>query len=570
MLTTGSIPLILLALTGIAAEPAELAELPAKPLTEPSGTLRLELLEKAPGAEPVPTSANVFLVAPDGSPVKPPSADVPFFHDHFSADGTLSLELPPGAYRYEVERGPEHRPASGTVEVRDGETTVERATVERWIDLARRGWRSGELHVHRPIEHMGTLLRAADLHLAPVLTVWNRSSLWDSRPLPAELVVEAGPGRAYHILGCEDERRGGALLFYNLTRPLGFRGSTPEHPSPMQYLEKALEQPTAWVDVEKPFWWDAPTWVSSGRVHSIGIANNHMLRRGVLGNEAWGKPRDLERLPPPRGNGLYTQELYYRILDCGFRIPPSAGSASGVLPNPVGYNRVYVRMEDSYPSGPSWYGAWWKGLAEGRCFVTNGPILLVEANGRPPGEVFRGEEGRPFEVALDIRVDGDEPVERIEVVRDGEIVRRIVPDSPPGDRAAAGTSGGAGRGLWLRPEPLVFARPGWLLVRAIAAAPDTFRFASTGPWYVQMPRAERRVHRADVEYFIAWIDERMASLEASEDLRDPGRRESVLRPHREARKRFGALLAEAVAEGPPEEAIREGPAPPDGARREHP
>jgi hypothetical protein len=280
-------------------------------------------------------------------------------------------------------------------------------------------------------------------------------------------------------------------------------------------------------------------------VSSIGIANNHMYRRGALANEAWGRPRDAARLPPPRGNGFYSQELYYRILDCGFRIPPSAGSASGVLPNPVGYSRAYVRLD-----GPFAYEAWWKGLAEGRCFVTNGPILLVEGNGRPPGEVFRGQDGAPVVIALDIRVDGNDPIEAVEVVRDGEIVRRIVPELPREDRAAEAASGAPRRASWIRPEPLVFARPGWFLVRVIAARGDTFRFASTAPYYVEVGEARRTVHRDDVEFFLRWIDERVATLEASDDLRDHARRESVLRPHREARRRFEALLEEASRQAP--------------------
>ena len=47
---------------------------------------------------------------------------------------------------------------------------------------------------------------------------------------------------------------------------------------------------------------------------------------------------------PRSGNGYWSQEIYYHLLNCGLRLPPSAGSASGVLPNPVGYNRVYVHV----------------------------------------------------------------------------------------------------------------------------------------------------------------------------------------------------------------------------------
>ncbi len=59
-------------------------------------------------------------------------------------------------------------------------------------------------------------------------------------------------------------------------------------------------------------------------------------------------------------------------LNLGFRLPPSAGPASGVKPAPVGYNRVYVKV----PGGltlEKWYAA----LKRGDNFVTNGPIPFV-------------------------------------------------------------------------------------------------------------------------------------------------------------------------------------------------
>src|SRR5262249_705740 len=80
------------------------------------------------------------------------------------------------------------------------------------------------------------------------------------------------------------------------------------------------------------------------QIDSIGLANNHMCRDRMYEDEAWGKPRIAERLPAPLGNGYWSQEIYYHVLNCGLRIPPSAGSASGVLPNPVGYDRVYVHV----------------------------------------------------------------------------------------------------------------------------------------------------------------------------------------------------------------------------------
>ena len=82
------------------------------------------------------------------------------------------------------------------------------------------------------------------------------------------------------------------------------------------------------VDIEKPFWWDMPLWVASGMVDSIGICHNHLQRDGMLDNEAWGKPRDKIEYPAPHGNGRWTLDIYYQLLNAGIRLPPSAGSAN--------------------------------------------------------------------------------------------------------------------------------------------------------------------------------------------------------------------------------------------------
>jgi hypothetical protein len=273
-----------------------------------------------------------------------------------------------------------------------------------------------------------------------------------------------------------------------------------------------------------PFWWDMPTWVATGKVRSIGLANNHICRRSMYEDEAWGRPRDVGVFPPPRGNGFYSQSLYYRVLNCDLRIPPSAGSASGGLPNPVDYNRVYVRLDCPFS-----YEAWWRGLGAGQSFVTSGPILLVEADGRHPGAVFRSPGGDPRRVSLDIRVLSDDALEAVEVIRDGVVVERLA---------------GKHLGERVRSRPLVFESSGWFLVRAITQVPATFRFASTAPFYVEVGESPVSVHRDDVAFFLRWIGERIAALQNDQQgaLGDPARKEEVLRPHREARQFFERQL----------------------------
>jgi hypothetical protein len=518
---------------------------------EGRGRLSLVIEEQLPDGRKVSAPSRIHLADDRGKPVLPQG--FPSFKDHFNSGGRLEIELPAGRYVWTVERGPEYSRASGRLEVRPDATDALTAVLSRnfGFELAERGWYSGDLHIHRTPEELPLLVRSEDLHVAPILTVWNKESRWARRRLPEQLLVEIEPTRVFHLLACEDERRGGAQLYFNMKQPLNFSGDGPEFPSPVTHLREAIERDGAWVDVEKPFWWDVPAWVATGKIRSLGIANNHMCRSEMYDDEAWGRPRDRTAFPPPRGNGFYSQDIYYRLLNCGFRIPPSAGSASGVLPNPVGYNRVYVHSLGAFS-----YGAWWRGLAEGQSFVTNGPILLVQANEAYPGHVFRRPAGEKLAVNLQVEIAGNDPLEALEVIRDGVIVERLNGDRLNRRRSSSLTLESNGQirigGRTVRPDdsaadPLVFERSGWFLVRAIAAVPSTFRFASTAPYYVEIGEHRRRVHRADVAYFLRWVDERIRALKLDRagHLRDPEQQSAVLEPHLNARRLFESLLVQA-------------------------
>jgi hypothetical protein len=480
-----------------------------------SGRVEFAVSERG---EPVPCRIHVF----DAAGQTPKIAGYPSWRDHFVCAGSASLELPAGKYRYEIERGPEYSAVAGEAEVAAGGERKVSAELRRLHDLKAAGWWSGELHVHRPLEDVPLLMRAEDLHVAPVITWWNNRNLWSGKELPKDLVARLEEGRFTHAMAGEDEREGGALLYFNLARPLPLAGSTREHPSPMAFLAEARKSPGVHVDIEKPFWWDVPVWLASGQVETIGVANNHMCRSRMYENEAWGKPRDAERLPAPRGNGSWTQEIYYHVLNCGLRVPPSAGSASGVLPNPVGYNRAYVKIE-----GELTYEKWFEGLRAGQSFVTNGPLLRVAADGKWPGHVFASAE--PLEIELRGSLEGRDRVPALEVIRDGK------PERTAGADEFART-GSLGR--------LRFERSGWFLVRAIADERKTFRFASTAPWYVEVGGAKSRISRSSVRFFLDWVDERIARVKES----DPRKREEILEHHRRARAFWEELLKKADAE----------------------
>ncbi len=243
-------------------------------------------------------------------------------------------------------------------------------------------------------------------------------------------------------------------------------------------------------------------------------------RDGVLDNEAWGRPRDRAKYPGPQGNGRYTQDIYYLLLNTGLRLPPSAGSASGVLPNPVGYDRAYVHVDGEFT-----YKKWRKGLKASRSFVSNGPLLRARSNGFLAGHVFRANGSMP--VVLEATLDSRDPIASVELVRDGRVERVNLP------------------------ARFTIRESGWFLLRATAGVTNTLRFASTAPWYVEVDGRPMQPRRESAQFFVDWSRERMAKLDALTEITTT-QKEELIQPWREAEAFWrGKLAATVVLPRPP-------------------
>lgn len=79
-----------------------------------------------------------------------------------------------------------------------------------------------------------------------------------------------------------------------------------------------------------------------------------------------------------------TAEVWYRLLDLGFRLPAGAGTDAmadyASLRGPVGLNRVFLDT-----GGERTPAALASALKAGRSFVSNGPLVGLELAGRHPG-----------------------------------------------------------------------------------------------------------------------------------------------------------------------------------------
>ena len=473
--------------------------------TEPSVAVRLDVRDDAGNSVPF----RFRIENSQGATVAPPG--LPHWRGHVATGGPVLLKLPVGRYRYRIERGPEQGRASGEWHVTpdfDSDVTITLPTIK---DLTSQGWYSADLHIHRPIADVPLLLAANDLDVGPVITWWNDQNAWDNRELPTQTIRTTPDLRWIDVMAGEDERGGGALLFFRLRKPLAISGLKREWPSSAVFLRQAAERSPSWIDIEKPFWRDVPLWLASGQVNSIGIAHNHMWWNGVLDNEAWGRARPAGRYPGPHGNSLWSHDIYFHALNCGVRLPPTAGSASGVLPNPVGYNRCYVHLDE-----PLTYDAWWRALAEGKVFVTNGPLLLVSCNGSLPGATLEGDSSE-LQVEVKGEVHSRDPIDRIEIIYNGRVVKTI-----PSDGAQVPT----------RFRSVVkLDRRGWLLVRAVADVKETYRFAASGPVWIALPTPDEAARAVGKDFFLDWATERRKELA---DSLAEGHRGEVLQFHDEA------------------------------------
>ena len=466
----------------------------------------------------------------DGSAVKPPR--VPFWNDHFVCDGTVDVELPRGEYRWLVERGPEYKRLSGKLNITSKKPITKTIRLERICDLRENDWRSADMHVHRNPRDIELLMKAEDLDFAPVITWWNQPRRGDTSLEKIDFAFDQH--RMFELNAGEDEREGGALLFFGLKKPLDLKVDSREFPSPMKFVGEARKQnEKVWIDIEKPFWWDVPLWLSTGRMNSIGIANNHMLHGGMLESEAWGKSRDQNRFPAPRGNGFWTQQIYYNILNAGIRLSPSAGSASGVLKNPVGYNRVYV-FDPEQNSTRFSRDRFFEKLQKGNSFVTNGPLLRVFADGKPPGAQFELNSQGERTIELKIELDSNDHVPAIEVIRNGKICKTVICDNYEPD-AILRLQNPQRESLKAKID---LDQPGWFLVRAITDKQNTFRFASTAPFYV----GNSPVKRDAAQFFLDWTKERIERVKAN--VRNPEHRKSILVWHEKAKSFWQKKVAD--------------------------
>jgi hypothetical protein len=89
-----------------------------------------------------------------------------------------------------------------------------------------------------------------------------------------------------------------------------------------------------------------------------------------------------------------------------------------------------------------------------------------------------------------------------------------------------------------------FTSSGWFLARAVGDNPQTFRFASTGPYYVEVGPSKRRISRASAQFFLDWTRERAKRIQ----LAGADQEREVMEPHKAAEKYWQQQVKDANAD----------------------
>jgi TolB protein len=509
----------------------------------PTGRIRIVVTDESTGR---PLAARVSVTGPDSRSYAPDDAwrhsddaydrsQRKLEYGYFHVAGSATLTVPLGTLRVEVSRGPEYRVVTRTVAVADRVTSTVRVKLARLDDLPARGWYSGDLHIHMNYggayrndpTHLAFQARAEDLHLVENLIVNKEGRVPDVnyfRPgpdpasSPGTLILQ---GQEYHT------------SFWGHVGLLGLR----DHlvmPGYTAYANTAVSslQPTNAVVFDLARQQGGVT----GYVHPFDVFpdpgdTTRPLTHELPVDVALGKVDYYEALGFV-DDPMATARVWYRLLNCGFRLPAGAGTDAMAnfvsLRGPVGMNRVFVRS-----GAPLEHRRWLTALKQGRSFATNGPLLEFTLAGHGAGdEIALPAGGRDLPARVVMR--SNVPVDHLEIVSNGEVIRSI-PLS--GDRRAADAT--------LR---LPARESGWFLLRAWsdrAHEPvlDLYPYATTSPVYVTAGGAPVRSSE-DARYFIAWIDRLRGAVEKHQDWNTPEEKARTLQTLTEAREEFQRRAAD--------------------------
>lgn len=338
-------------------------------------------------------------------------------------DGAFEIALPPGTIHYEISKGPEYTPLNETFDLIPGKLAL-RLTLKRWIDMRAQGWYSGDGRCHFLSPHAALLEGAAeDLWVVNLLIM--QTWVDESSDTLAHLEKRDDSRITYRAVPHFDAFSGhkpcldkddrmvvvnsfnyhhflGALALLNCHRvvyPLTFGHVDTENPADSWSLADWCDQChrkrglVSWaVDYDR----EAPEALANtilGRVDAV-----------EFGGDCWE-----DQLP-----------IWYRLLNCGIRIPLVGASTKSTNFVALGSVRTFCKLNQGEPLS---YQNWIEALRQGSSFISSGPLLTFRVNGIEAGHTLHLEIGAPINIVVEAK--SLIPFERLELVHNGAVVTEV-------------------------------------------------------------------------------------------------------------------------------------------------
>lgn len=332
-----------------------------------------------------------------------------FFHDQVYRANGENVRLPAGEYNVTYTRGPEYELMQRSITVPPGEKHRESFRLKRWIDLAKRGWYSGDHHVHAAgcghyesptagvtPESMMRHILGEDLAVGCVLS-WGPCWYHQKEFFDGKL----------HPLSTEKY-----LMRYDV-EVSGFPSSHAGHLCLLRLKED--DYPGTKVIEDWPSW-DLPV-LKWGKEQGGVVGFSH---------SGWGlqMPDDSlpsYKMPPFDGIGaneyivdvvhdacdfistvdtpsVWELNIWYHTLNCGFTCRISGETDFPcIYGERVGLGRSYVNLGKNQKLD---FDSWTEGIKQGRAYVSDGMSHLIDFQVNGLGVGQPGDKGRSSFVSI--------------------------------------------------------------------------------------------------------------------------------------------------------------------------
>ena len=457
---------------------------------EPVGRLRATVVDEYGRATP----ARVSVTGANGRGYAPQHGFhrvlTPTETHYFRTTGAFEVEVPPGPITIHARKGLEYRPVTATVNVSPGNNPELSVHLERLIDARESGWYAGDTHVHDL--HQGRYglthedffndIESEDLRVAIALIHMDGTRLmgrWDDltgRPHP----LSTGA----HILQYAQEFRGSfghvglAGIERFITPLIGGAANTPFAADLLNadYLDAAREQGG-----------------TGGFMHPFNgpVDTPENVSVSEIPIDAALGAGDFYDVICFWYDELDNAEIYYRLLNAGFRLAATGGTDnfSDVWRDPARARagrmrgwRPVARRRAGRPAAPFRWTRGSRPCGSGAPSRRTVPCSSSRSTGWSPGGEIRVPEGGGGERLVVVEAASITPLSTIEIVVNGTVVD---------------THDAADKGERFRVESRVRAdEGGWIAARALGPpspmVADGYAFAQTSPvWIVAGDREFR-------------------------------------------------------------------------------